>query len=363
MAQMPIFGAGNYQNILNAIKNGTISYPAWMYCRDRKMLGFVERDGSFVLMKGDNKEQVVYLDELPDVSEGDEDILYVVGKICYKFDGTEFVALGKDHTAELEELTERVDSLEAVDAEITEKVTGLESETVALAEQIADIEDKIEILEEKCGADCEHLYEKVKYEITDTPVGTLIDYREKEIRVMCPADAVFTKQNVGTGGDANSYYMTLRTYAPNDAAGYIEHLSGQTDPEVLTDLKTDEYGRKYQPTWLALAKYDETTDTWTYYGASSSVERYIGWDYQIDWYNADGVMIASDKIRINLSNEECHSEIKPYYMGAIVAEVEALKEANADVVEKLNTVTEQMTEFEERIIEIEKESFTFIELE
>lgn len=71
MATLPIFGAGNYENILKAISQGTISYPAWMYCRDQKKLGFVERDGSFVLMKGDNKEQIVYLDKLPEISEGD----------------------------------------------------------------------------------------------------------------------------------------------------------------------------------------------------------------------------------------------------------------------------------------------------
>ena len=37
--------------------------------------------------------------------------------------------------------------------------------------------------------------------------------------------------------------------------------------------------------------------------------------------------------------------------------------ANAEVVEQLKTVTEQMTDIEERIIEVEKETFTFIELE
>jgi hypothetical protein len=91
----------------------------------------------------------------------------------------------------------------------------------------------------------------------------------------------------------------------------------------LTDLKTDEYGRKYQPTWLGIAKYDDSTGEWNYYGKNSSVNKYVGWDYQIDFYNADGVMIASDSIRINLSNENCHSEIRPYYVGGMMAEVDA----------------------------------------
>lgn len=156
---------------------------------------------------------------------------------------------------------------------------------------------------------------QVKYEISGTPYGTLVNYSEDEIRVMCPANAEFVKQTVGEGGDANTYYMTLKTYVPNDSvAGYIEHLGNQVDSEILTTFSVDEYGRKYQSTWLGLAKYDEATGTWAYYGTNSSVDKYIGWDYQIDWYDANGVMISMDTIRINLSNEECHDNTKPYYM-------------------------------------------------
>lgn len=184
------------------------------------------------------------------------------------------------------------------------------------SDPVADqIISAVEASEKKSAA----LYEHVKYEVTDTPVGTLVDYRDKEIRIMVPAGAEFTKQNVGAGGDANSYYMTFKTYAPNDkVVGYREHLGNQVDAEILTDLNVDAYGRRYQPTWLALAKYDEITGSWNYYGASSTVNKYTGWDYQIDWYDANGVVIASDKIRINLSNETCHTAIEPYYMSNIV---------------------------------------------
>lgn len=158
------------------------------------------------------------------------------------------------------------------------------------------------------------MYVARKYEISGTPVGTLVNYGDKEIRIMCPADAEFNKQNVGAGGDKNTYYMTLKTYAPNnDVTGYIEHLGGQVDGEILTNLSTDEYGRKYQSTWLGLATYNATTNTWSYYGKNSATEKFIGWDYQIDWFNADGMMVASDSIRINLSNEKCHNNIRPYY--------------------------------------------------
>lgn len=168
--------------------------------------------------------------------------------------------------------------------------------------------------------------EQTKYEITGVPTGTLINYREDEIRVMCPADATYTKQAVGAGGDSNTYYMTFKTYAPSDdAVGYIEHLNGQADAEILTNFSVDKYGRRYQPTWLGIAKLDEATGAWTYYGASSTEDKYIGWDYQIDWYNADGVMIASDCIRISLSNEDCHNVSTPYYLNNYVT-VEQIEE-------------------------------------
>ena len=178
------------------------------------------------------------------------------------------------------------------------------------------------------------VYVARKYEITDVPTGTLVNYGEKEIRIMCPADAEFAKQTVGAGGDANSYYVTFKTYAPDDSVvGYIEHLGDKVDDEILTSFSTDKYGRRYQPTWLAVAKYDETTDTWSYYGANSTEGKYFGWYYQIDWYNADGLMVASDSIRINLSNEDCHNNIKPYYVAnyATTEEVKAIKETVTDI--------------------------------
>jgi hypothetical protein len=177
-----------------------------------------------------------------------------------------------------------------------------------------------------------YAYVARKYDISGTPVGTLVDYRDHEIRVMCPVDAEFKKQSVGTGGDANAYYMTFKTYAPNDSAvGYIEHIGDQVDPEILTKFSVDEYGRKYQTSWLGIAKYDEVTGTWSYYGSKSTASKFIGWDYQIDWYDSNNKMIASDCVRINLSNESCHNITRPYYgpENDIITEVESVKETVA----------------------------------
>lgn len=166
--------------------------------------------------------------------------------------------------------------------------------------------------------DAKNIYEAKKFEISGLPKGSIVTYGEKEIRVMCPRDAEFIKQSVGATGNANNYYMTFRTYAPDNAVGYREHLGTNFDKETLTDIKTDNYGRKFQTTWLGVAAYSETTNTWSYYGANSTNNKYVGWDYRIDWYDAEGNIVDKSAIRINLTNENCHDNTEPYYLGKVV---------------------------------------------
>ena len=171
-----------------------------------------------------------------------------------------------------------------------------------------------------------------KFEISSKPEGTIVNYGEKEIRVMCPANTKWVKQTVGNGGNANMYYMGFKAYAPDGAVSFKEGDRGVIVDEMFTFdsafAGTDEFGRNYSICWLALASYDATSDTWTYFGKNSSVERYIGWDYIVEWYDANGVMISTDNIRINLSNEDCHNNAIPYYMNsyATVEQINALEE-------------------------------------
>ena len=181
---------------------------------------------------------------------------------------------------------------------------------------------------------------QVKYDISATPEGTLVNYGEKEIRVMCPANAKFVKQNVGNGGNANMYYMTFTSYAPDGAVTFKEGDRGVFVDEILNFETTagtgvDKYGRKYKNHWFALASYDASTDKWTYFGKNSTTDKYIGWDYIVEWYDENGVAISSDSIRINLSNEDCHSVIKPYYMAGYTtdSELDEVKEAIANIAE------------------------------
>lgn len=320
MANRAKHAFGTLERIDDAISAGTIDAYDILFVKDangKPYVGWIDRDGNKVIVQEEEKIVVVEGESLPE--SGEEGKVYIFGEEGYFWDGEKFVNFCKPT-----DLTE-------LEAEVATKANAEKVEA-----KFGEIETVLDDVE-----NASHTHEKIKYEIADIPVGTLVDYRENEIRIMCPSDAVFTKQAVGVGGDSNSYYVTFKTYVPNDdVVGYIEHLGNQVDSEILTTFSTDKYGRRYQPTWLAVAKYDESTNAWTYHGVNSSKEKYIGWDYQIDWYDANGVMIASDSIRINLSNENCHYSIEPYYVGNIMKEVDVKIEEKIAEVESAYEVIE-----------------------
>ena len=214
----------------------------------------------------------------------------------------------------------------ATSEEVKTKIDNAVSDGVTSANSYTD-----EKLEAALGE-----YLAKKYEITHKPEGTLVNYRDKEIRVMCPVDTKWVKQNVGATGNANMYYMGFKAYAPDNAVSFKEDDKATIEDQTMHYFENndfagiDENGRKYSIVWLALASYDEATDTWSYFGAKSTEDKYIGWHYSVEWYDANGVLIASDCIRINLSNEKCHSSIEPFYVSDIMREVDTkIAEATA----------------------------------
>lgn len=159
------------------------------------------------------------------------------------------------------------------------------------------------------------------YEIASVPKGTLINQNEHEIRVMCPYNADWRLEGADPSVGANTYYMSFKAYAPENACFFREGLEGFVDGE-LSDFNgdfagTDEQGRKYSICWLPLASYAE--GDWNYYGKNSTFAKYVGWSYIVEWYNENQELIAFNGIRINLSNENCHYNLEPYYMGSIDA--------------------------------------------
>lgn len=175
------------------------------------------------------------------------------------------------------------------------------------------------------------VFAKVGYEVCNVPNGVLVDYRDKEIRIMFPENFEYSLQNVGGTGDSNNYYFAFKAYAPEGAVSFKEDMGEIILDDTMYSFENnpyagiDEYGRKYSLCWLAAAKFDGTN--WTYYGANSKPEKYIGWTYSVEWYDANGIVVGSDEIRINLTNEKCHKDNKPYYINSVIETANAYTDA------------------------------------
>lgn len=338
---------GNLSGVLSALDAGKIDAHDILFLDGdtKPKVGWIDKDNNFRLV--DTECVVVAKDTLP--TSGVEGKVYIFNDEGYFWNGTEFVNFCKP--TDLTTLENLLSQLETNLGELNVTVVDLKSEVdkKANSEDVqASIEQaKLEVIDStKSYTDekaedvldiSKHLFEKVKYEITNTPVGTIVDYREKEIRVMCPNGTEFVKQTVGSNGNPNYYYMGFKAYAPEGAVSFKEGDKGVVADEMFEFVNndfagTDKFGRNYSIVWLALASFDEATNTWSYFGKNSSTSKYLGWTYVVEWYDANGVMIASDSIRINLSNEECHSEIKPYYVA----------EFSKDFDEKINEIITEL---------------------
>ena len=204
-----------------------------------------------------------------------------------------------------------------------------DGEVVIAEPDLSELEAKMatKVGSDEVDAKIANALDNLEYEVSHKPEGTLVDYRDKEVRVMCPVDTKWALQNSGEGADPNAYYIGVKAYAPSDdVVSFKEDLAEIISDNEMYYFEGNEFagidadGRKYSIVWLPVAKYEN--DAWTYYGASSSRERFIGWYYSVEWYNAEGKIVASDCIRINLSNENCYSSIKPYYVADMMKEVE-----------------------------------------
>lgn len=203
----------------------------------------------------------------------------------------------------------------------------------------SEIKERIEVLEAidheeflKEHQDISHLTTKAevkklhqrKYEVSGLPEGTLVNYSEKEIRVMCPEGTEFHTQQVGAGGLSNRYYMTMTMFAPEGAVTFREGAQGVLEDEI----RTVSNGKRSR--WFSLAILNEETGEWTYRGAESTAENCIGWTNIVEWYDAEDKVISRETIRINLANEECFDKVAPIY-NEPVATKEFVEEQIANV--------------------------------
>lgn len=167
--------------------------------------------------------------------------------------------------------------------------------------------------------DLEELFEQNKYKILKAPENTLCKITDYEIRIMCPEGTNWDAQNkIGTIS-----YIELRVYAPRQANGYKHNFTDSKQPLV----DKDEFDRPYITLLIPVAEYIDSA--WVYYGAESTTIHYIGEDGIIDWYSDDN-LIKTESIRINLSNENCHSNNRPYFMGQI--DIDTLVQKEDDII-------------------------------
>lgn len=280
---------GTSANIQSALNTGLIdAYDILFLDGDTQpKIGWVDKNGIPRIVQ--SSEQVITVDELP--TSGNENVIYIYKNEVYIWNGVEYVNISNkiDISALKEEMATKA-STDEVDAKINK----------------ASLKN-------------------IDYEVFSKPKDTIVDYREKEIRIMCPNDTQWELQNVGANGDSSRYYVGLKAYAPNDnVVSFKEDLAKTISDETMYLFEDnefagiDEFGRKYSIVWLPVASYDSETQEWTYFGANSSSAKFIGWYYSVEWYNADGDIIASDCIKINLSNEKCHTMIEPFYIKSAV---------------------------------------------
>ena len=152
-----------------------------------------------------------------------------------------------------------------------------------------------------------------RVEIGNVPTGTLVNYYQDEVRVMVPSNTAWTANR------ENKYYMSAKLFAPSNAKYFKESLAKDITDDTYYEFENyefsgiDEHGCKYSLVWLPIASLNN--ETWSYNGALSTTEKgFVGWYWHADWYDENHELIGSDIIRINLSNESCHSFEQPYYM-------------------------------------------------
>jgi len=237
------------------------------------------------------------------------------------------------------------------DFDISDQLVDIEQEQAAMQSDLKGIHATIDDLPETLQNDYYNkeasdkkfatkeslaVYEKQKYKVSNAPDGTLVNYTDKEVRVMCPANTKWATQNSGENADPNAYYIGFRAYAPNNSVdSFKEDLTETINDDTMyyfvdNDFAgVDEYGRKYSVVWLPVAM--NNGGTWTYYGSMSSKDRYIGWHYCVEWYE-NGKLVDKDCIKINLANEDCFAT--PYSYESIYA----INEANKNLTEYSETV-------------------------
>lgn len=154
-------------------------------------------------------------------------------------------------------------------------------------------------------------------EITSWPTGSRFAYGEDYIRICPPNDQnAYSLQNVGEGGNANTYYGDIRFYYPEGAVKFKEANWNPTSstPDMNTQpfcMIIDEHpgvdvetGKKYILDWVPFAYYTPSAKLWTPYGWNKPLGEFAKMFYRLQWFDEADNLLRDDFIEYQYASEE-----------------------------------------------------------
>ena len=162
-------------------------------------------------------------------------------------------------------------------------------------------------------------------EFTSYPAGSQIAYGEDYIRI-CPSNdqSSYYLQNVGEGGDNNTFYGDVRFYYPEGAVKFKETSWNTTsaEPDISTkefDLIVNEHpgvdpvtGRKYILDWRPFAYYTPETKAWTPYGWNKPLGEFAKLFNRIQWFDENDNLLRDDYIEYQYASEDTFEAFGTY---------------------------------------------------
>lgn len=162
-------------------------------------------------------------------------------------------------------------------------------------------------------------------EFTSYPAGSQIAYGEDYIRI-CPSNdqSSYYLQNVGEGGNNNTFYGDVRFYYPEGAVKFKETSWNTTnaEPDISTkkfDLIVNEHpgvdpvtGRKYILDWRPFAYYTPETKAWTPYGWNKPLGEFAKLFNRIQWFDENDNLLRDDYIEYQYASEDTFEAFGTY---------------------------------------------------
>lgn len=239
MAQLilPIFARASTVSVLEqALIDGAlkdIDRICWCYIIDTGYLVYVDPEKQIHTIVGDNKISVQRVGQLPDVNEGDTEVLYIVNDVVYTFDGIQYKPTFYEVKIELDTLKTQVQGIdnrleiaEENISSISETLTNLGVTVNAVQAELSnkananDVYTKVQtdtLLEQK--ADSDDVYGR--------------DYIDTVLSNKADADEVYSKNEMDTALNGKADKSNTYTKDEVDALTHVD-VPGQ-EPVTITE--------------------------------------------------------------------------------------------------------------------------------